>query len=288
MSPTGLLSRLFATFLALLPHQLLSRLLATLVEWQYPPWKNSLIRLFCRLYRVNLAEALPADVAAYPTFGDFFARRIDLSHRPAPTQPGRLLCPADGTISQFGTIKSGRLLQAKGKWFTVAALLDDAGAAQAYEGGSFCTIYLSPRDYHRVHTPLAGNLQHLVHLPGRLFSVQEATANTVPDLYTRNERAVFHFGSPRGPFVVAMVGAIFVSGITTPWGGLINPHGQRGHRWEQRFTGSERRTLAAGEELGAFRMGSTAIVLLPRGMTWASDLTPGAPVQVRAGLGELL
>ena len=167
----------------------------------------------------------------------------------------------------------------------MAELLDDTPAATPYTGGSFCTVYLSPRDYHRVHMPLAGELERLVHLPGRLFSVQEATARQIPRLYARNERVLFHFSGAQGPFVVAMVGAIFVSGISTPWGGLVNPYGQRAHRWEQHFPAGERITLTAGQELGAFRMGSTAIVLLPDSVGWDRELTPGTQVRVRGRLG---
>ena len=286
MPVKGLFARLFSALLFLLPHQMLSRCLAAAVEWRFTPWKTGLILLFCRVYRVNLTEARPADTASYASFGDFFARRIDLGCRPLPAAADQLLCPADGVLSQFGTIDAGQLIQAKGRRFTVAELLDDAHMAETYATGSFCTIYLSPRDYHRVHMPADGELDRLVPLPGRLFSVQDATARHIPRLYARNERAVFHFTSNQGPFVVVMVGAIFVSGIATVWGGVMNRYGERDRRWDQRFTGPGRVTLNAGDELGTFRMGSTAIVLTPGNVFWHADLVPGAAVRVRAGLGK--
>lgn len=289
--------RLFAGLLVPLPHHLLSRAVYWLVGRRFSPWKNGLIRWFCRTYRVDLADALAADAASYASFGDFFVREINLARRPLPDNPKLLVSPADGAISQFGRIEGNRLLQAKGRFFTLAELLAEPAAVSDYLDGSFCTLYLAPRDYHRVHMPLSGSLRRLVYVPGRLFSVREATARALPGLYARNERAIFHFVSPSGPFAVIMVGALFVSSIATAWGGLINPHGRRGHRWQQEFgpiandspggdAAQAAIELARGAELGRFHMGSTAIVLLPKPVAWAEDLVLGGSVRVRQALGS--
>jgi phosphatidylserine decarboxylase len=268
----------------LLPHRLLSRIVRAATRWRFRPWKNALIRRVVRAYDVDLSEAAQPAIEAYPDFNAFFTRALRAGARPIDPDPAALLAPADGRISRAGRIDGERVLQAKGRDFTVADLLADAQAAHAYAGGVFVTIYLSPRDYHRVHMPLAGRLLETLHVPGRLFSVAPRPVAAIPRLFARNERLVCHFEGGYGPFAVVMVGAMLVSGIRTVWGGReIPPYASRIVRRDWR---SSRIRLEAGSELGRFEMGSTVIVLLPAGaFALAAGLDPEQPVRVGRRLG---
>lgn len=285
------LDRLFYILLWPLPQRALSRLMAVVAGCRWRWLKGPLITLFVKRYRVAVDLARPPSLAAYASLNDFFTRAIHLSARPMETAPDLLASPADGTISQCGAIARGELLQAKGRTFSTGALLADGSLATAFQAGSFCTIYLSPRDYHRVHMPCAGRLLAMTYLPGRLFSVQARTARAVPDLYARNERLVLHWRAEEGPlqgrdFVVVLVGALLVSGMSTVWHGQVNPHGQRGSAWTRTYQAQEAPMLAKGAELGHFSMGSTVILLLPRPVAWAAHSVADAPVLVRATLGR--
>ncbi|MFI4969876.1 MAG: archaetidylserine decarboxylase [Lysobacterales bacterium] len=270
----------------LLPHRFLSRLVRWGTCWTFAPWKNFLIGRIVRRYRVDLDEAEHADPTAYRHFNAFFTRALKPGARPRPAGAEAILCPADGRISQAGAIRDGRVLQAKGRDFTVAELLGDDAAAAAYASGNFLTVYLSPRDYHRVHMPLAGELVASVHIPGRLFSVAPFAVATIPRLFARNERLVCHFRNERGPFVVVLVGAMLVSGIETVWGGVeVPPYAAKITRRDWRGRGIR---LASGTEMGRFNMGSTAIVLLPAGLgRFDSRLSPEQPVRVGELVGRL-
>lgn len=244
-----------------LPHRFLSRLVLWGTRWTFAPWKNFLIRRIVAAYRVDVDEAATTDLAAYPHFNAFFTRALKPGARPLPGDASAILCPADGRISQAGRIEQGRIFQAKGQSFSAAELLADDEAARAYEDGSFATVYLSPRDYHRVHMPLAGELVETVHVPGRLFSVAPFAVAEVPRLFARNERLVCHFRGADGPFALVLVGAMLVSGIETVWRGVeVPPYASRPIRrdWRGRQVRLER-----GAEMGRFNMGSTAILLLP-------------------------
>ena len=190
----------------ILPHRFLSRLVLWATRWTFAPWKNFLIRRIVRSYDVDLGEAQTADFRAYRHFNAFFTRALKPGARPQPVDPAAIACPADGRISQAGAIGAGRILQAKGQDFSVAELLADAAAAAPYANGSFLTVYLSPRDYHRVHMPLAGTLLETVHVPGRLFSVAPFAVAAIPRLFARNERLVCHFEGEHGPFAVVLAG----------------------------------------------------------------------------------
>jgi len=268
-----------------LPHRLLSRLVLWGTRWTFAPWKNFLIHRIVSAYNVDLGEAAEADPAAYAHFNAFFTRVLKPGARPQPEAADAILCPADGRISQSGAIGAGRILQAKGRDFSVAALLGDASAAAAYADGSFLTVYLSPRDYHRVHMPLAGELLETVHIPGRLFSVAPFAVDAIDGLFARNERLVCHFRGERGPFVVVLVGAMLVSGIETVWGGVeVPPYASRITRRDWRGRGI---ALARGAELGRFNMGSTAIVLLPPSVgRFDADLQPQQSVRVGMAIGR--
>jgi len=247
----------------LLPHKTLSRIVRAATRWTWRPWKNLLIGRVVRAYRVDMAEAAQPDPFAYPSFNAFFTRALRDGARRAQGDDDAILSPADGCISQIGRIQAGRILQAKGRTYSVAELLADTGAAARYGNGAFVTIYLSPRDYHRVHMPLEGELVETVHVPGRLFSVAPGPVAGIPGLFARNERLVCHFKGPRGPFAVAMVGAMLVSGITTVWSGKVVPAYARAIvRRDWRGHGIR---LARFAEMARFEMGSTVIVLVPAG-----------------------
>ncbi len=266
-----------------LPHRLLSRLVMWGTRWTFAPWKNFLIRRIVAAYRVDLDEAATTDLAAYAHFNAFFTRALKAGARPFPEDPAAILCPADGRISQAGRIEDGRIFQAKGQWFSAAELLGDAEAAQAYGEGTFATVYLSPRDYHRVHMPLAGELVETVHIPGRLFSVAPFAVAAVPRLFARNERLVCHFRGADGPFAVVLVGAMLVSGIETVWRGVeVPPYASRPIRRDWRGKGVR---LARGAEMGRFNMGSTAILLLPRG---GATLDPGLAAEQPMRMGQAI
>lgn len=268
----------------LVPQRTLSRIVRAATRWTWRPWKDFLIGHVVRAYGVDMTEAAEPDPRAYPSFNAFFTRGLRAGVRNAEGDADAIACPADGRISQIGFIADGRILQAKGRTFTVAELLADAQAADRYRNGMFATVYLSPRDYHRVHMPLAGTLTETVHIPGRLFSVAPGPVAGIPRLFARNERLVCHFDGARGPFAVVLVGAMLVSGITTVWdGAAVPPYAQDIVRRDWRGHGIQ---LARGVELARFEMGSTAIALFPNADP-APQLGPETAVTVGRSLGHL-
>jgi phosphatidylserine decarboxylase len=271
----------------LLPHRALSRVVYWATRWTWKPWKDFLISRVVSAYRVDMDQAVVADPGTYPTFNAFFTRALKPGARPLPQDPQALACPADGKISQLGPITGDRIFQAKGFDFSVAELLADTPDAKTYTDGTFITVYLSPRDYHRVHMPLAGTLRETVHIPGRLFSVAPFSVNAVPRLFARNERLVCHFDGDDGPFVVVLVGAMLVSSVETVWNGLeIPPYASSVTRkdWRDRAIRLER-----GAEMGRFNMGSTVIFALPAGRgSWDRRLASETPVQVGMQLGTVM
>ena len=269
----------------ILPHRFLSRLVYWGTRWTFAPWKNWLIGTIVRNYGVNMAEAAQPDPFAYQHFNAFFTRKLKPGARQADADPTALLSPADGRISQAGRIVDGRIFQAKGQDYSAAELLGDEAAAAPYRNGRFVTVYLSPRDYHRVHMPLAGTLKETVHVPGRIFSVAPFAVAAIPRLFARNERLVCHFEGEHGPFVVVMVGAILVSSVATVWDGLVIPPYASSIR-RKSFSG-QNVTLARFAEMARFNMGSTVIVLLPEGVTELDALEPQQAVQVGQRLGQL-
>jgi phosphatidylserine decarboxylase len=245
----------------LLPHRLLSRIVFKATRWTWKPWKNFLIGQITRRFNVDLKEAVQQDPSAYPHFNAFFTRELKPGARPVDAEPAAMLCPADGHISQSGPIRAGRIFQAKGQDYSVTELLADETAALPYTEGSFVTVYLSPRDYHRVHMPLNGTLVSTTHVPGRIFSVAPKAVAYVPRLFARNERLVCHFEGESGPFALVLVGALLVSSVSTVWGDLeIPPYATRIRSRDYRKRGV---SLGRGAEMGRFNMGSTVILLLP-------------------------
>ena len=270
-----------------LPHRFLSRVVLWATRWPWTPWKNFLIATVVRNYGVDMSQAIETDPLAYPTLNAFFTRALKAGARTAPEDADAIASPADGRISQAGAIVEGRILQAKGRDYSVAELLGDAASAEPYRDGRFVTIYLSPRDYHRVHAPLAGKLRETVHVPGRVFSVAPSAVEDVPNLFARNERLVCHFDGDRGPFAVILVGALLVSGVETVWGGVeIPPYASAITRkdWRERYIRLER-----FDELGRFNMGSTVIVLFPAGTAELDPgLTPETVIKVGQRVGHLV
>ncbi|HEX7370578.1 MAG TPA: archaetidylserine decarboxylase [Rhodanobacteraceae bacterium] len=266
------------------PQKTLSRIVRAATRWTWRPWKDFLIGRVIRAYDVNMAEAAQPDPHAYSSFNAFFTRALRGDARHAEGDSDAILCPADGRISQIGRIQAGRIVQAKGHSYTVAELLADSTAAETYRDGCFATIYLSPRDYHRVHMPLGGELVETVHVPGRLFSVAPGPVADIPNLFARNERLICHFAGERGPFVVALVGAMLVSGISTVWDGVVVPPYARGiQRQDWRGRGIRLERFA---EMGRFEMGSTVIVLVPSARI-AAHLGSETRVTIGACLGHL-
>ena len=266
-----------------LPHRLLSSLARRLAYSTNPSIKQWLIDTVTRKFGVDLSEAAEPDPRAYPSFNAFFTRALKPGARIADPDPSALLMPADGHISQCGDIVDGRIFQAKGQSYTAAELLGDAEAARPFADGLFATVYLSPRDYHRVHMPWTGTLRETVHVPGRLFSVGTAAVADVPRLFARNERLVCHFDTEFGPMASVMVGALLVSGVETVWSGVEIPaYADRISRKDYRGKGI---VLERFAEMARFNYGSTVIVLLPKD---AAMLDPSLKAEMPVRLGQRL
>lgn len=277
---------LFIALQYLLPQQLLSRLAGRLAECRTSWVKNALIRAFIRRYRVDMTEALDPDPRHYPSFNAFFTRALKPGARPLAPGPDSVLCPADGRISEIGRIERGRLLQAKGQDYSLVQLVGSEELARPFRDGHFATLYLSPRDYHRVHMPLAGRLDHLLYVPGQLFSVNQTTADRVPALFARNERAVCLFETEVGPMAVILVGAMIVAGIETVWAGRIAPPPRQPVHTSYRRPPAPVQ-LGRGAELGRFYLGSTVVLLFPPDrVEWTGGITAGTPVRMGQQLGR--
>ena len=265
----------------LLPHRLLSRLALRASRSEVRPWKNFLIRQVLAHFDVAMDEAEQPDAFAYPSFNAFFTRALKPGARQPDPDPAALLMPSDGRISQAGNIEQGRIFQAKGQHYSAAELLGDETAAAPFSDGRFLTVYLAPRDYHRVHMPWTGTLRETLHVPGRLFSVSPATAAAVPRLFARNERLVCHFDCDFGPMAVVMVGAMLVSGVETVWNGVNIP--KYANQPLRRDFRGQNIVLQRFAEMARFNYGSTVIVLLPAG---AAELVDGLQPQQAVRVGE--
>jgi len=274
----------------LLPKLALTRLAGAFAGARAGALTTWVIRRFIDRYGVNMAEAADPDPAHYPSFNAFFTRALKPGAR--PLADADFVCPVDGAISQFGRIQRDQIFQAKGHHYSTTALLGgDAAAAAAFEDGDFATIYLSPRDYHRIHMPAAATLTRMVHVPGELFSVNPATAAGVPGLFARNERVVCHFDMPVGgrtvPFVLVMVGATIVGSMATAWHGVVNPPrpgGVRTWRYADAPVALER-----GAEMGRFLLGSTVVLLWPKDtIAFHPDWAPARPVRLGEAMGAAI
>jgi phosphatidylserine decarboxylase len=270
------------------PQALLSRLIGAVARCQWGFVKNRFIEKFIARYNVDMSQAQEENPRAYAHFNAFFTRALKPGMRTICSGVGEVACPADGAISQLGEIKNGRVFQAKGQDFNLLELLGgQEDLAAAFADGLFATVYLSPKDYHRVHMPLAGQLVRMVHIPGDLFSVNTITAGLVPRLFARNERVVCQFATDYGPMAVVLVGAMIVASIETPWAGVVAP--TRKVIRNTYFGSAPTVNLAKGEEMGRFLLGSTAVVLLPKGIgRWRDDLKAGSPVMMGEAIAQLV
>ncbi len=272
-----------------LPQHALSGLMSKLTHCENKIWKNLFIRQIIKHYGVNMDEALEPDINAYKSFNHFFTRQLKPEVRPLVSELGAVASPADGEVSQAGQITNGDIFQAKGKSFTAVDLLGgDAERAEPFNNGVFTTIYLSPKDYHRLHMPLTGTLREMVHIPGKLFSVNTATTRSVPGLFAKNERVVAIFDTEVGPMALVLVGAIFVSSIETVWHGVVTPPtASTVMTWF--YQKKKAVTLQKGEEMGRFNMGSTIIVLFGKdSVKWAEDFSADKPVKLGEKIGQVI
>jgi phosphatidylserine decarboxylase len=275
---------LFVWFQYLLPQHALSRLILWATRVRAPWFKNRLIRGFLQLYTVDMSDAVETEPLAYGSFNEFFTRALKSGARRIAPGPEEIACPVDGTISEAGPIEGDRLLQAKGRMYTLSELLAAQAWAQHFDGGSFATIYLAPFNYHRIHMPLRGDLRETVYVPGRLFSVNAATAAQVPRLFARNERVLTLFDTAGGELALILVGALNVGSMATVWAGDITPAAQRAVTTLPRHAVA----LDKGAELGRFNMGSTVILLFQKGRArWHSQTRAGATVRLGQSLGVL-
>ena len=270
----------------LLPKKLLTVLMGRLAGMRGGNLTHALVRRFIAQYGVNMAEAADPRVESYATFNEFFTRPLREGAR--PIADADLVCPVDAAISQFGPIEHDQIFQAKGHSYSTTALLGgDAELAARFDHGHFATLYLAPKDYHRIHMPCDGRLVRMVYVPGDLFSVNPLTARHVPGLFARNERVVCEFEGPHGPMVMVLVGATIVGSMATVWHGVVNPPRTREPR-EWRYDDQEV-VLRKGVEMGRFLLGSTVILLFPQNvLTFTPDWAPTQPVRLGEAMGTLI
>ncbi|MEO6974105.1 MAG: archaetidylserine decarboxylase [Rhodoferax sp.] len=269
----------------LLPKQALTAFAGIVASSRGGRWSTGLIRWFVSKYDVDMSEAANPDIASYASFNDFFTRALRPGAR--PLAGADLICPVDGAISQFGAIQRGRIFQAKGHDYLTTALVGgDAALGALFEDGHFATLYLSPKDYHRIHMPCDGRLTRMTYVPGSLFSVNPATARGVPGLFARNERVVCVFESSQGPFVLVLVGATVVGSMATVWHGVVSPpRGGPVREWHYR---DQNVRLAQGDEMGRFLLGSTVVLLFPRGpLRFSAAWQPGGAIHMGEKMADL-
>lgn len=276
--------RLFILLQYLLPKQALTELAGKVAGIRGGAWTARLIGWFIGRYNVNMTEAADPDVRSYATFNDFFTRALKPGVR--PLADAGYLCPVDGAISQFGAIDRDQLFQAKGHTYSTTALVGgDAALAAQFQDGHFATIYLSPRDYHRIHMPCDGRLTRMIYVPGELFSVNPVTARGVPGLFARNERVVCVFDSAHGEFVLTLVGATIVGSMATVWHGIVNPP-RSGEVREWRYD-DQRIALKKGDEMGRFLLGSTVVMLFKKdALSFNPQWQPQLPVRMGEVMGQ--
>ena len=281
--------KLFVMSQYVLPQLSVSRLAGRLADNKsLPGLKNRAVKWFIGRYGVDMNEALEPDPAAYPSFNAFFTRALKPGLRPVDERKAVLVSPVDGSISQLGQVSNDRIFQAKGQSFSLNELLGgDADRAANFTDGEFATIYLSPKDYHRIHMPLAGTLREMVYVPGKLFSVNPTTAENVPNLFARNERVASVFDTPAGPMALVLVGAMIVGSVETTWAGIVAPGG--GEVSESRYDGLKTPIrFEKGEEMGRFRLGSTVIMVMPKGaVRWNASQAAGGMVRMGEAFGDI-
>jgi phosphatidylserine decarboxylase len=271
----------------LTPQHGLSKFAGQLADSHHPLIKNRFINWFVKQYQVNMEEALIEEPEAYPSFNEFFTRALKPGARPIDETAGGIVSPVDGAVSQLGRIEEEEIFQAKGQSFDLTRLLGgDPGTAEPFVDGEFATLYLSPKDYHRIHMPIAGTLKKTVYIPGKLFSVNPSTAQRVPQLFARNERFVAIFDTELGPMAMVLVGAMIVASIETVWSGLIK---RKGHTPITTHYNDENPIhLKKGEEMGRFKLGSTVVLCFPKGkMQWDSALKTESIIRMGKKVGSI-
>jgi phosphatidylserine decarboxylase len=271
----------------LLPKKLLTVLAGKLSSMKMGGVTQSMIRRFVRHYKVDMSEAVDPRIESYATFNDFFTRPLRDGVRPLAAAP--FVCPVDAAISQFGPIAHNQIFQAKGHSYSTRALVGgDQALADRFDDGHFATLYLAPKDYHRIHMPCDGRLKRMIYIPGDLFSVNPLTARHVPSLFARNERVVCEFDCAHGPMVMVLVGATIVGSMATVWHGVVNPPRTRAPR-EWRYEGEQQVVLAKGAEMGRFLLGSTVILLFPQNvLTFTPDWAATRPVRLGEPMATVL
>lgn len=280
------MNKLKIFFQYILPKHAISVLAGKLADVKTPWLKNRFIKYFARAYSIDMSIAIEPKLTNYESFNHFFTRAIDLETRPIDMDTNGLSCPVDGAISQFGAVKSGRIIQAKGHQYSTSDLLGgDKELAANFNQGVFCTIYLAPKDYHRIHMPCDGELESMTHVPGQLFSVNPLTAQNVPNLFARNERVISIFSTPFGTMAMVLVGATIVGSIETVWAGNITPPSRKNIETWQYSTAEH--SLAKGQEMGRFKLGSTVILLMEnKEWQWAEGTQLEADVILGQRLGR--
>ncbi len=280
---------IFVALQYIVPHVFISRIACKIANCENTWFKNTFTCWFAKRYQVDMSEAQQSDLTAYKNFNAFFTRPLKEGARPLDENIQSIVSPADGAISQIGDITNAaeepRIFQAKGFDFSVSELLGcDQKTAKQYNGGQFTTVYLSPKDYHRVHIPASGKLTRMTYIPGHLFSVNNATVNRVPRLFARNERVACLFETDNGPMAVVLVGAMIVGGMETVWHGQVGRQGTLQH-WD--YSGDDAPSLQRGDELGRFMLGSTAVVLFgPNQTQWDETIKSGDEIQMGQAMGQ--
>ncbi len=269
----------------ILPHHAISWCIFKLARIRWQPLKNLAIRIYTKLHSVNLEEAVITDKYSYESLNAFFIRALKAESRPLDNDSENWVCPVDGSVSQAGTIDNGRIFQAKGRDYTLLELLGgDDELAAAFNNGKFATLYLSPRDYHRIHMPVDAELGSMTYIPGRLFSVAEYTVKAIPRLFARNERVVCRFETKYGPMIMVLVGAINVSATETVWHGLVTSDGGNMKKFD--YTAGEV-TLKRGDEMGRFNLGSTVILITAENFALDKSIEAGAAVYMGQKIGHI-
>lgn len=274
-------------FQHLLPQHILSRLVAKIANCRSPLIKNLIITLYCKLYPIDMTEALETNPLAYPSFNDFFTRPLKIGARPITTDQSAIVSPVDGRIWQIGTATNSQLIDAKGRGYTLEQLLANQNDAPQFYNGNFAVLYLAPYNYHRIHMPIQGRLRYMRYIPGKLFSVNPSVVDHIPDIFAKNERVVAIFDTVLGPMALIMVGAIIVGSIDTAWEGTITPTKQKEIiNWDYK---NQELTFDRGIEIGSFKLGSTVILLYPQNtMKWNADLHQNTGIKMGQTLGALL
>ena len=270
--------KILASLFYILPHHAISWIMFAGSRIRWKPVKNLIIRIYTDLNPVNMHEAIEEDMFAYESLNAFFTRALKTECRPFDKDESNWLCPVDGSVSQAQAIRDGRIFQAKGHDYSLLELVGgDRELAEIFKDGQFATLYLSPRDYHRIHMPATGLLKHMQYIPGRLFSVAAFTVNNIPRLFARNERCVCYFETEQGPMAMILVGAINVSAIETVWHGLITSEAKKIKRFNYQ---DKEMMFERGEEMGRFNLGSTVIVLATDKMIIDEKMTAGAEIKL--------